>query len=64
MTNGEALFVLFLIPYFLPAFIAYSRRHPQRAAIALTDLFLGWTCLGWIVALIWSATAINPALRR
>jgi hypothetical protein len=43
--------------YLLPTFIAFSRGHHQRAAILLLNLFLGWTFLGWLAALIWSATA-------
>lgn len=42
--------------YFLPAVVAALRRHPSGLAIFLLDLLLGWTVLGWIVALIWSAS--------
>ena len=45
--------------YFLPSFMAKSRKHHQSDAIFLTNLFLGWTFLGWVVALIWSATATD-----
>ena len=45
--------------YFLPSFMAKSRKHHQSDAILLTNLFLGWTAIGWIVALIWSATATD-----
>ena len=45
--------------YFLPAIIASSRSHPNSTAITLLNLFLGWTALGWIVALIWANTAIR-----
>ena len=43
--------------YFIPTFIAYSRRHVNRGAILLLNLLLGWTFLGWVGALIWSATS-------
>ena len=43
--------------YFLPFILAKSRKHHQSDAILLTNIFLGWTGLGWIFALIWSATA-------
>ncbi len=45
--------------YFLPAFVAYGRGHHQKAAIGMLNIFLGWTVLGWIVALIWAVTAIK-----
>jgi hypothetical protein len=41
--------------YFLPSFIA---RHCRSfAAIFLFNFFLGWTFVGWIIALIWSVLA-------
>lgn len=45
--------------YFLPWIVAYRRDHPNCNAIALLNLFLGWTFLGWVLALVWSATAIK-----
>jgi hypothetical protein len=55
----KTLLVLFAggLLYFLPAIAAYERRHRNAAAIFLVDLLLGWTVLGWIVALVWSFTA-------
>ncbi len=51
--------VVALCVYFLPAYNAARRRHPQDTAILLLTLLLGWTVLGWIAALIWSATVIE-----
>ena len=50
-----SLFAIFI--YFFPYLIAVGRDHHQRTAIGLLNLLLGWTMLGWIIALIWSATA-------
>jgi Superinfection immunity protein len=45
-----------LVPvYLFPWLIALWRAHPQSVPILLLTLFLGWTGLGWVVALIWSA---------
>jgi hypothetical protein len=55
--------MLLFVLYFLPAFIAKSRKHRNLTGVTLLNLFLGWTFLGWIVALIWSC--INgPESRR
>ena len=43
--------------YFLPTGLAWSRHHHQATGILLLNLFLGWTGLGWIVALVWAATS-------
>ncbi len=50
--------VLIFIAYFLPSCVADCRRHHQRHAICVLNLFLGWTVLGWIAALIWASTAV------
>ena len=44
--------------YFFPYLVATSRNHPQDASILVLNLFLGWTLLGWVVALIWAVSAI------
>jgi hypothetical protein len=47
--------LLILGAYFLPTIIAIARGHRQAVAIFLLNLFLGWTMLGWVGALVWSA---------
>jgi len=41
--------------YFLPTLIAFLRQHKNKLAIFLLNLLLGWTVLGWVVSLVWSA---------
>lgn len=43
--------------YFLPIIIAWLRGHHNKAPIFLLNLFLGWTGIGWLAALIWSVSA-------
>ena len=40
--------------YFLPAIVAGMNRHRQRTAIFILNLLLGWTAVGWVVALVWA----------
>ena len=40
------------IGYMLPWAIGASRNRPNCVAIALINLFLGWSLIGWIAALI------------
>lgn len=49
--------------YMLPAIIAYDRRHPQRQAILVLNLLLGWSCLGWLAAMVWAWTHAQSAQR-
>jgi len=53
-TATLAVVALFLAFYFLPAIIASTRSHEHTVAISMVTLFLGWTMLGWVAALIWA----------
>jgi hypothetical protein len=60
------LFGLFLIPFgvihFLPTIVAALRNSRHILPIFLLNLFLSWTVIGWIVALIWAFTS-EPKFR-
>ncbi len=45
--------------YFLPNWVAIYRKHHQGTAIFITNLLTGWTGIGWLIALIWSFTAVQ-----
>lgn len=49
--------VILIALYLLPTLIAALRSHHNTGAIAILNIALGWTILGWLAALIWSATA-------
>ena len=42
--------------YFLPTFLALARGHPNSFLLAIVNLSLGWTVIGWVGALFWSLT--------
>jgi hypothetical protein len=48
-----------LLLYFLPWFVAWNRQHPSLVAIFVLNLFVGWTFIGWLIALVWSCVAIR-----
>lgn len=47
--------------YFLPTIVASTRGHLSALGIFLLNLFLGWTLIGWLLALIWSCTGNTAA---
>lgn len=57
----HVLFALLLLPFgaihFLPTIIAALRHSRHTLAIFFINLFLGWTVIGWVVALIWACTS-------
>ena len=65
MEGGITLIFLLLlgfIIYFLPWFVALSGKHRNAVAIFLLNLFLGWSLIGWLAALVWAiAGAENKA---
>ncbi|HEX7681961.1 MAG TPA: superinfection immunity protein [Trinickia sp.] len=54
----EVVFALAL--YFLPAIIADRRKRHDLLTIALFNACLGWTVLGWLLALYWSIQPNPP----
>ena len=53
---GIIFFILSLALYFLPTIIAVLKKKRNALAIFLLNFFLGWTFIGWVVALVWSVT--------
>ena len=51
-----------LVFYFLPSIIALARSKRDTLAIFLLNMFLGWTLIGWIVALVWAAKHDTPVV--
>jgi RsiW-degrading membrane proteinase PrsW (M82 family) len=58
-----AVFVFFItVPamYLLPTYEAWKNKHPNLVAISLVNIFLGWSVLGWVAALIWAFKKAEP----
>lgn len=45
--------------YFIPVFVARSRAHHQVGSITVINVFLGWTLIGWVVALAMACSAVK-----
>jgi hypothetical protein len=48
--------VFSIVIYFAPTLNARQRHHRNTNAITVMNIFLGWTFLGWVLALVWSYT--------
>ncbi|MBU2755186.1 superinfection immunity protein [Acidithiobacillus sp. CV18-2] len=46
--------VLLILVYLLPAILGYLLGHAHPVALLVTNVFLGWTIIGWIGCLVWS----------
>jgi hypothetical protein len=57
MIARYAPWALVMVPvYIIPSFVAWERRHRNRNAIIALNILLGWTFVGWAVALVWALT--------
>ena len=56
---GLMILMILLIIYFLPALIACAHLHTKTASITIINIFLGWTLLGWVLALSWAFSEKN-----
>jgi hypothetical protein len=59
--EGIGLLLVLACLYFLPGIIGHVRNHSSMGGIWLLNIFLGWTLLGWFVALIWSCSGRHPS---
>jgi hypothetical protein len=69
MMNAAFLFFPFffglpLVMYFLPSIIALARSKRDLLSIFLLNLFLGWSVIGWVVALVWALKHDVPMVAR
>lgn len=54
-----AFLAFVLAIYFIPTMVAMSREHHNRFAILVLNVFLGWTFIGWVIALVWALTEVR-----
>lgn len=50
--EGLLLWVLFILLYWTPTIIALLRKIHGFGQVVVVNLFLGWTAIGWIIALV------------
>lgn len=39
--------------YFIPSILAERKGHKNFTSIKILNIFLGWTFIGWVIALMW-----------
>ena len=52
------------VMYFLPSVVALARSKRDITAIVLLNFFLGWTMIGWVIALVWACKTDVPMVVR
>jgi Superinfection immunity protein len=58
-SGGAALGLVILVGmYFVPTIVAVIRKVPNIGSVIVINLFLGWSVIGWIVALAMAARSV------
>ncbi len=57
---GVLLLILAIAAYCAPSIIAVMRHIPNAGSVIVVDLLLGWTFIGWIVALAMACRSQPP----
>ena len=66
------LFAFFFLPifgfgfvlYFLPTIVAFAHSKRDAVSILVLNLLLGWTAIGWVIALVWAVRQDVPMVIR
>lgn len=54
MMSVSVLLGLVAVVYLLPTWVAVVRGKRAMFAIFVMNLLLGWSLIGWVIALVWS----------
>lgn len=59
--SGYSLVLLLLVVlfYFYPTVVARQRWSPHWAGVLVVNILLGWTFVGWVIALAWAFSGEN-----
>jgi hypothetical protein len=61
---GAGLLILVFALYFLPTVIALVRKVQNVGPVVIINVFLGWSIIGWIVALAMAFGSTTPSIPK
>lgn len=56
------VFQILVLLYFVPTIVALWREMPNKGSAIIVNIFLGWTLIGWVVALAMACGRKNPVI--
>jgi hypothetical protein len=56
------VWLLVIAAYWVPTGVALVRKVPDRGSVAVVNAFLGWTVIGWVVALAMACRSVPRAV--
>ncbi len=61
---GLVGFIIIVGLYFLPGIVASIRQVSNQASVWVINAFLGWSVIGWVVALAMAVKDTNRSARN
>jgi hypothetical protein len=58
--NAIGIVVVGVFLYFVPSIVGW--RKPNASSIIAVNIFLGWTVIGWVIALVWATHEAKPSV--
>jgi Superinfection immunity protein len=55
---GLFLWAAIIISYWVPTIVALVRHVPNKGSVIVVNAFLGWTVVGWVVALAMACRSV------
>lgn len=52
--------IIIIALYFIPTIVAFSRKVTNVGSVFVINFFLGWSIIGWVVALAMSVKSKTP----
>ena len=60
---GLTIITVSIFIAFMPIIVAYSRKTKNKIPVLIINLFLGWTGIGWVIALAMAYTSdVEPKI--
>lgn len=60
-TSPAFVGLVVLVVYFAPSIVGGARHVPNIGSIVVINVFLGWTMIGWVIALAMAARTVPKA---
>jgi hypothetical protein len=60
-STSVALVLVLLALYIVPSIVAVVRNVPNVGSVIVINALLGWTLIGWVVALAMAVRTVPPA---
>lgn len=52
-----------VVLYFVPSYLAMERQHHLRRLICAINVLLGWTVVGWVVAMAMALSGVKKSVK-